>query len=133
MTHACELTAAECVSLLSTAHLGRLVYTENALPAIRPVRFRLDGDSVVIGTLPCRRVAGLPGAVVAFEADDIDLSTRTGWSVVVVGKAEAVTDIDEQAPEAPPAGGTAGGPLCSLRIRFGKVTGRRVVAAGDAA
>jgi hypothetical protein len=33
--------------------------------------------------------------VVAFEADQVDTSTRTGWSVLVVGRASVIEDIEE--------------------------------------
>ncbi|WP_181800149.1 glycine radical domain-containing protein [Streptomyces ipomoeae] len=37
------------------------------------------------------------GAVVAFEADEVDTSARAGWSVVVTGRATVVTDPAERA------------------------------------
>lgn len=126
------LSAPECVALLRTVLVGRLVFTENALPAIRPVNFQLSGDSVVIRTNRAGTLGRLAGTVVAFEADQIDAATRTGWSVVVLGRAEAVTDVDElvalstngSKPWAP-------GPKDQfLRIRFGQITGRQLEPAG---
>ena len=38
--------------------------------------------------------AAVAGAVVAFEVDDYQLTDRTGWSVLAVGRAEVVTDPD---------------------------------------
>lgn len=37
---------AECLSLLRTVPVGRIVFTECALPAIQPVNFTLDGASL---------------------------------------------------------------------------------------
>ncbi|ANS32007.1 hypothetical protein R1CP_37005 (plasmid) [Rhodococcus opacus] len=42
------LTTGECLALLRSVPIGRLVYTENALPAVRPVTFAApDGDIVI--------------------------------------------------------------------------------------
>lgn len=42
------LPIAECRRLLRSVPTGRLVYTEDALPAVRPVTFAaLDGDLVI--------------------------------------------------------------------------------------
>ncbi len=49
------LGRAECVALLRSAPVGRVVYTDQALPAIQPVTFVLDGDeAVVVRTAPAR-------------------------------------------------------------------------------
>ncbi|MFI9450778.1 pyridoxamine 5'-phosphate oxidase family protein [Amycolatopsis sp. NPDC052450] len=42
----------QCLGLLRTVRVGRLVFVEDALPAVRPVNFRVKRDHVVI------RVAG---------------------------------------------------------------------------
>jgi uncharacterized protein len=86
-----SLTRDECLWLLRKTTIGRLVFTAGALPAIRPVRFRVDTDTIVI-----RVATGSPlahaaiGAVVAFEADEIDPDRPGGWTVVVTGKAELI-------------------------------------------
>jgi uncharacterized protein len=76
----------ECLRLLADAVVGRLVYTRDALPAIRPVPFVLSRDDVVI---PVRQGSPLldavRNAVVAFETDRYDPAARTCWSVTVVG------------------------------------------------
>src|ERR1043165_5238571 len=90
------LTRRQCLDLLEGVRVGRLVFTEDALPAVQPVNFRVWHDDVVI------RVAGGPKLiaatdrqVVAFEADELDPDLRTGWSVTIVGHAEHITDVDE--------------------------------------
>lgn len=125
------LTARECVALLGTVPVGRLVFSENAMPAIRPVNFKLDGDSVVIRTTRNGALARLPGTVVAFEADQIDDGEHTGWSVVVLGKVEAVTDVDELVAltdhhTRPWASGVRDQ---FLRVRFEQISGRQLRAA----
>jgi nitroimidazol reductase NimA-like FMN-containing flavoprotein (pyridoxamine 5'-phosphate oxidase superfamily) len=87
----------ECLRLLAKAPVGRVVYTRRALPAVLPVNFSLDADdSVLLRTSAgSDLVRAVDGVVVAFEADDFDAATRSGWSVVVTGRATVVTDPGE--------------------------------------
>nr|WP_090280531.1 pyridoxamine 5'-phosphate oxidase family protein [Mycolicibacterium komanii]CRL76641.1 pyridoxamine 5'-phosphate oxidase-like protein [Mycolicibacterium komanii] len=123
-----SLNRRQCLDLLQGVRVGRLVFTEDALPAVQPVNFRLWRDDVVI------RVAGGPklaaatdNQVVAFQADELDADLRTGWSVTVVGHAEPMTDVDELLEVA----GTFIQPWVDgrrdhfVRIRTEKMTGRR--------
>ncbi|HEX6873045.1 MAG TPA: pyridoxamine 5'-phosphate oxidase family protein [Micromonosporaceae bacterium] len=93
-----ELTPAQALGLLASVPFGRIVFTDRALPAIRPVNHLVDGGSIVIRTdlrAAVTRSTGPTGAVVAYEADEIDPIGRVGWSVVVTGFARLVTDPDE--------------------------------------
>ena len=125
-----ELSRAECLSLLRSRTLGRIAYTDNALPAITPVNYALDGETIVFRTAAGTRLAdGTRDAVVAFEVDEADEALRQGWSVVVIGVASEVASTSGtlRAVElalAPWAGGQ--------RNRFVRITptfvsGRRVV------
>ncbi len=84
----------ECYRLLGSVRVGRVVMTRQALPVVLPVRFALDGHTVVIATATgsALATASAQGAVVAFEADDLDPVTLSGWSVVVTGTLKAITD-----------------------------------------
>jgi nitroimidazol reductase NimA-like FMN-containing flavoprotein (pyridoxamine 5'-phosphate oxidase superfamily) len=80
-------------SLLRSTPVGRIVYTSGALPAAVPVNFALYQGDIVLRTAPGSDLyAATKGAVVAFEIDQIDIGTRSGWSVLVVGRAAHVTD-----------------------------------------
>lgn len=88
-----DLTRAQCLRLLGQSTLGRVVYTDGALPAVTPVPYVLDGSAIVFRAgADTRLAAGTDGAVVAFEADSIDPQSVTGWSVVVLGVARPVSD-----------------------------------------
>jgi nitroimidazol reductase NimA-like FMN-containing flavoprotein (pyridoxamine 5'-phosphate oxidase superfamily) len=88
-----ELRREECVQLLASAVVGRVVFTEAALPAAHPVTYLLDGDEVVFRTAGGGRLAvATLHHVVAFQADEIDPASRTGWSVLAVGQAYEVID-----------------------------------------
>ncbi|GAB1819709.1 pyridoxamine 5'-phosphate oxidase family protein [Herbidospora sp. RD11066] len=92
------LSREECLRLLAITPIGRLVFTHRALPAVQPVNYVLDGETVVIRTaIGSRLAAATRDSVVAFEIDDIDKTTGTGWSVTVLGHARGVTDPEEVA------------------------------------
>jgi nitroimidazol reductase NimA-like FMN-containing flavoprotein (pyridoxamine 5'-phosphate oxidase superfamily) len=127
------LNRRRCLDLLATVRVGRLVFTEDAMPAVQPVNFRLWRDDVVI------RVAGGPklaaatnNLVVAFQADELDPDLRTGWSVTVVGHAHPITDVSELVE----LSGTFVQPWVDgrrdhfVRIRTEKMTGRRFLEGG---
>ncbi|WP_433606570.1 pyridoxamine 5'-phosphate oxidase family protein [Dactylosporangium sp. CA-139114] len=85
-----------CLELLGSVAVGRVVFTDRALPAIRPVNHLLDGETIVIrGNLGgglASAAAAHGSLVVAYEADEIDAGTHAGWSVVVTGTARLVMD-----------------------------------------
>ncbi|ARP73371.1 pyridoxamine 5'-phosphate oxidase family protein [Streptomyces pluripotens] len=89
-----ELDRHECLDLLATAPVGRVVHTRQALPAVVPVNFGLDaGGAVLLRTSAASELAhAVDGAVVAFEADAVDADAQSGWSVVITGRAAVVTD-----------------------------------------
>lgn len=97
-----ELDREESLRLLASAPVGRLVFTVGGLPAVQPVNFVLEGDRLLFRTREgSKLVAVRAGTVVAFEVDQIDSSTGSGWSVTVVGEARI---LDE--PEAVPYRGS---------------------------
>ncbi|MEU0333873.1 pyridoxamine 5'-phosphate oxidase family protein [Streptomyces sp. NPDC006193] len=93
-----ELGRDECLRLLTKTPVGRIVHTRHALPAVLPVNFRLDRDgAVLLRTSAASELArAVDRSVVAFEADEVDVVTHSGWSVVVTGLAAVVTDPVER-------------------------------------
>jgi nitroimidazol reductase NimA-like FMN-containing flavoprotein (pyridoxamine 5'-phosphate oxidase superfamily) len=89
-----ELSRAESLRLLASVPLGRVVFTDRALPAIRPVNHLVDGERVIVRSHTGAAIlcAAERGVVVAYEADAIDAEFRLGWSVVVTGVARLVRD-----------------------------------------
>jgi uncharacterized protein len=87
------LDEAQCLALMATVSLGRIAFTEGALPAVQPVAFALGDGEVFIPTHRGSGVAAASrGAVVAFEVDDFDAGTRTGWNVTVIGASRLISD-----------------------------------------
>ncbi|UNZ21207.1 pyridoxamine 5'-phosphate oxidase family protein [Streptomyces sp. 891-h] len=126
----------ECLRLLAKVPVGRVVYTRQALHAILPVNFGLDADSSVIlrTSASSHLVHAIDGAVVAFEADDFDAEERSGWSVVVTGRAAVVTDPaeHERLSRTGPQSWVDVQDGVFVRIESEMVTGRVVNGAGSA-
>ncbi|WP_067461196.1 pyridoxamine 5'-phosphate oxidase family protein [Actinomadura macra] len=119
----------ECRSLLARAVVGRVVFTDQALPAVQPVNFTLHADDVIIRTSRASRLAtAATNTVVAFEIDEFDAEARTGWSVVIVGQARLVTAADEIAvlEDLPLRSWRPEGRDHFIRIRPEIVSGRRI-------
>ena len=93
-----RLSRDECLTLMASVPVGRIVYTRRALPAVELVNFALDHGDIVIRTDHSGKLAAATrGAVVAFEADQLDLASQTGWSVTAIGPSSEVTDPGELA------------------------------------
>ncbi|MCX5152138.1 pyridoxamine 5'-phosphate oxidase family protein [Streptomyces sp. NBC_00320] len=96
-----QLDRDEALRLLTTVSLGRIVFTQHALPAVRPVNHLVEGENIVVRVHDGGALAALlapsdaAGVVVAYEADAIDPETHLGWSVVVTGYATPVADPEE--------------------------------------
>jgi Pyridoxamine 5'-phosphate oxidase len=88
-----ELTRGESLWLVSSVPFGRIVFTSRALPAIQPVPHLLAGQQIIIraslGAAISSAVHGT-ATIVAYQAELIDPVERTGWSVVVIGRARRV-------------------------------------------
>ena len=92
-----KLSQAEAMRLLASVDYGRVVFTMNALPAIRPVNHLVDEDRIIIRTRLTTAISSVvrsadSGVVVAYEADDFDSQSQAGWSVVATGWAHRVND-----------------------------------------
>jgi nitroimidazol reductase NimA-like FMN-containing flavoprotein (pyridoxamine 5'-phosphate oxidase superfamily) len=87
------LSPRECRSYLATAGVGRVAVTVGALPAIHTVSFLLHQGRLLFRMAqrsPLRHAVA--GSVVAFSADNFGEGRQEGWSVLVRGVGEEVTD-----------------------------------------
>jgi uncharacterized protein len=128
------LTREQCLRQMATAPVGRIIYTWHAMPAVELVNFAMDAGDIVIRTAASGKLtAALDGTVVAFEADEFDSASRTGWSVTAVGHAREVTDpadIDRLRAIGPLPWVPGGRPYF-VRITPGTLNGRRLRPAGQ--
>jgi hypothetical protein len=79
------LTPEECWALLGASGVGRIAVTVVGVPRIIPVNYSVAGDVIYFRTAPGTILNNVTLQKVAFEADAVDLASRSGWSVCVVG------------------------------------------------
>ena len=128
-----NLTREECLRLLASHSFGRVaVSMGERAPVLRPVNYLFDesSQSVVFRTAVGSGFhALLRSAEATFEIDGVEEYARTGWSVIMSGVADEVTnpndvdrldelDLDLWAP---------GQKAHWMRIRALAVSGRRIV------
>lgn len=86
----------ECRRLLRTQPIGRLAFTEHALPVIVPAHFLVRGPEIILsgpadGRLDCARKE----AIVAFGVDAYDATTGQGWWVCTLGRSRLISDTSQ--------------------------------------
>lgn len=130
-----ELGVDTCLGLLSRHHFGRVAVTDEHGPVVLPVNYTVDRGSVVFRTAEGTKLdAAVRVATVAFEVDEIDEATRSGWSVVLRGVLEEVTDPGElERLRAQPLKPFVGGERERfVRVWSASISGRRIVVPDDA-
>jgi uncharacterized protein len=91
-----QLSRDECLKLMASVPVGRVIYTRRALPAVELVNFAFYDGDIILRTDPSGKLAAAArGAVVAFEADCLDPANQAGWSVTAIGPSREVTDPEE--------------------------------------
>lgn len=126
---AVEMSLAECVAALHSTDVGRVALATPSGPRIVPVNYGVLDDAVVVRTSAYSELAQHAiGAELAFEADDLDFSRHTGWSVVAHGVGSSV-EGDELARirrVADPEPWAAGNRAFYIKISWHDLTGRRI-------
>lgn len=85
------LEPTDCRHLLRSSGTGRVVFTQDALPAVLPTPYVVWGDRLWFPAThqgPLRH--HVDSAVLAYHVDHVDRRERSGWSVTVVGPCRAV-------------------------------------------
>jgi nitroimidazol reductase NimA-like FMN-containing flavoprotein (pyridoxamine 5'-phosphate oxidase superfamily) len=133
-TEMLELSREECLQLLAEHRFGRLaVNGGKGPPLVRPVNYVFDErlQSVVFRTAAGSKFYALAASTeAAFEIDGIDEAGHTGWSVLMQGVTEEITQpaairrLDELGLET----WAPGYKSHWLHIRAWTVSGRRIVA-----
>jgi nitroimidazol reductase NimA-like FMN-containing flavoprotein (pyridoxamine 5'-phosphate oxidase superfamily) len=129
------LSEAECLNLVAGQDIGRIAFTGRFGLTVMPVNYRLHDGSIVFRTSQDSPMdedlrTGLAHGEyqVAFEVDDLQASTREGWSVLIRGPAHHVTSAEERAVVARSGvtPWTGGSKEQFMRIRPTQITGRRI-------
>ncbi len=87
----------DCLLLLSSQSLGRVVFTAHALPACQPVAFLLDGERVLFRAVDGSTLSDAAGGgnIVAVHVDNAHQGQTSFWSVTVVGCCQIITDAGD--------------------------------------
>jgi len=130
-----ELTADECLRLISPGGIGRIAYSGRFGLTVLPVNYEVFENTIVFRTgrhsaLDEDLRSGILHAEykVAFEIDEIDKAQRTGWSVLLQGAAHHV-DTEAERGEVRESGvepWAGGDKEHYVRIVPSRVTGRRI-------
>jgi nitroimidazol reductase NimA-like FMN-containing flavoprotein (pyridoxamine 5'-phosphate oxidase superfamily) len=130
-----ELSENECKELLAQHTAGRVGFMAGEGPQILPVTYQYRTGRVIFRTSPHGLLAGLVRRTsVAFEIDAVDEQNKSGWSVLVLGFAEAMTHdhLLTSAWETGPVPWAEGARNLFIEIKPRKISGRVVRSAtGD--
>jgi nitroimidazol reductase NimA-like FMN-containing flavoprotein (pyridoxamine 5'-phosphate oxidase superfamily) len=124
-----HLTPDECWQLLSATPVGRIGVLHDSAPEIYPVNHLVDRGTIVFRTDPGTKLRGLlRSPAVCYEADGIDAQAAMGWSVLVKGRAEQLSDPDDldRVARLPLRLWSLGDKAHWIRIVPEDVTGRRI-------
>lgn len=89
------LTFDECLNLVATTSVGRVAFVASGEVEVLPVNYTVDGTAVAFRTAVGSKLeAAMQHAAVTFEVDAYDDGEATGWSVLIKGRAEVVTEAD---------------------------------------
>jgi nitroimidazol reductase NimA-like FMN-containing flavoprotein (pyridoxamine 5'-phosphate oxidase superfamily) len=124
-----EMSTVECRDLMGSTSVGRVAFVDEDGPIVLPVNFVLDGGSVLFRTSPHNTVARhIDSALVAFEVDEFDDWTQSGWSVLVRGAAAFVETDEPTRDERPrPDPWVDGVRTLLVRITPTSISGRRLL------
>lgn len=91
-----HLTEDECWDLLARVPVGRIGVLVDSAPEVYPMNHVVDGRTIVFRTDPGNTLRGIDRSPsVCFEVDEVDATHRSGWSVLVKGRASEVFDAGE--------------------------------------
>lgn len=123
-----ELDDDQCWELAATVPVGRVVWTGPTGPMVVPVNFVVHDRRIVLHTSPySEMVRDIDDSEVVFEVDEVDPVTRSGWSVLLRGRAHvAFRDTHSDLPDVEPW--AEGSRRLTVVIEVEEVSGRRVAA-----
>ncbi len=89
------LSEDECWAHLQGHQLGRIAIVVGGLPRVFPVNYAAGEGAIVFRSDPGSKLVHGPGSPACFEIDDYSPASGVGWSVVVSGRLEDITDADD--------------------------------------
>jgi hypothetical protein len=121
-----ELATDECRALLASEEVGRLgVGRPQGTPLIVPVNYVVSDGAILFRTGFGTKLPALVGRPVSFQVDRFDHAARTGWCVLVTGRAEEISTRAGCDPLPDPW--VADDKPYLIRISIRSLSGRRIV------
>jgi len=136
--HLQELSHAQCFELVRSKRVGRLAYSGPDGLEVLPLNYVIHDEAVVFRTSPYttlgRQGQGYLDEVddvddAAFEVDEIDDYTESGWSVLLKGRLRLVDSDDLPNSLDRPLPWPAGERFLYMRLVPRTVSGRRLLPA----
>lgn len=124
-----RLSEPECWDRLGVRGVGRIALPAEPGPAVFPVNYTVDERTIVYRTDPHGAAAALDGTPVSFQVDRIDDHRSHGWSVLITGTAERISDTEtlQRLLRDLAVQPWAGGPRMQwIRVRPKAISGRRI-------
>jgi len=88
-----HLAESECWDLLSSGRVGRIGVLVDSAPEIYPMNYAVSDRAVFFRTDEGSKLRGLERSPsVCFEVDEMQADLRTGWSVLLKGRASELVD-----------------------------------------
>ena len=124
------LSPDECWELMADTPIGRMVFLHEGDAVVLPVNYAVvDHHLVFQSNRGAKFGAATMASIVSFEVDHFDASTRSGWSVLVKGRASIVVDADEEERLGElglESWASRNESSMWIRIQPGDITGRRI-------
>ena len=126
--HLRELSRDECLELLAIKAVGRVAYCTPDGPEVLPLNYVVEGDTLLFRTSPHSALGRhLRLDVAAFQVDEVDDYTESGWSVLVRGTVEPLSTDDLPPAGQRPRPWVEGSRPLHLRLTPRSITGRRLL------
>jgi len=124
----------DCLTRVGRLAVGRVAFASDGDVTILPVTYLLDGLGVSFQTTWGSKLqVAADGGRMAFEVDESDPETRTGWSVLFQGSATMVEDrdrVDELHARLPKPWAPRTRPRFWVHLRPDVVSGREIAPSG---
>lgn len=133
-----ELSAGDCLTLLKSCNVGRIVFVDDSGPGAVPVNYGVAADEIIVRVAEDSSLRSLIQGPIAFEVDQTGAQQSEAWSILVRGGGREVPlpDVAELLKlmhENLPRPWAEGIHNHWLAVKIESVTGRRLGGSLDAA
>lgn len=116
---------AECYELLSSRNVGRAAVARAGRgPLVVPVNYGMDNRAILFRSDEGSKLWALREGPISFEVDDVDPFHRTGWSVLMEGRAYELQQWETRSKQLDPW--APGARAHWVRLVPTEISGRRI-------